>query len=177
MRCVSGFGRLQQTEAQQSGMRDQYILSRIRPHIDEFVSTALSYMPYFSLASEPSNDNAIGAQRDKVFAHPSETFAYLSALTNHLIGQPQLCQSALAPLILPRLIKEWMAWVERIDTMLKGGSMIGSNVAESWLSALDRYAECNIAGIAGEAAFGLKSVRDRWITVAGWLVGRAVPFV
>lgn len=68
-----------------------------------------------------------------------------------------------------------MAWVERIDTLLKGGNMIGSNLAESWVSALDKYAECKIEGVEGEAMFGLRSIRDRWVSVAGWLVGRSVP--
>ena len=174
---TSGFGHTPQPEGQQSGMRDVYILSRIRPHINEFVSTALSYMPYFSLVSDPSAEQSSVLQRDsKIYAHPSETFTYLSSLTNHLLNQPPLCQSALAPLLLPRLVKEWMAWVNRLDVHLRGGNMIGSNVAENWVSALDRYAECRIEGVDANTLFGFKTIRDRWVAVAGFLVGRSVPF-
>ena len=39
---------------QQPPMRDDYVLSRIRPHVTEFVSTCLSYFPYFSIPTSVS---------------------------------------------------------------------------------------------------------------------------
>ena len=38
---------------QSSGMRDEYILSRLRPHINEFVAACQSYLPYFSYVTTP----------------------------------------------------------------------------------------------------------------------------
>ncbi|KAH8120277.1 hypothetical protein DFH11DRAFT_48487 [Phellopilus nigrolimitatus] len=170
---LTGFGRSSQSNY---GMRDAYVVSRLRPLITEFVSTAFSYMPYFSYTSEASSSHAAQTGKEKIYAHPSETFGYLSTLTDHLLSQPPLCQSSLAPLLLPRLIQEWIAWVNRVDLYLKEGGMFGSGVAQGWAEALDRYAEARVQGINGDLENGLKSVRDRWISAAGWLVGRRAPF-
>ncbi|KAI5123615.1 hypothetical protein M0805_003431 [Coniferiporia weirii] len=173
---TAGFGRPSHPPAHNTGMRDSYVLSRLRPLITEFVSTAFSYMPYFSYSSEPIAPHTTPPGKEKVYVHPSETFGYLSVLTDHLLCQPPLCQSTLAPLLLPRLLQEWMAWVNRVDLMLKQGGIFGSGVAESWVEALDRYAEAKVQGISEELGNGLKTVRDRWIISAGWLVGRNAPF-
>lgn len=169
------FGRASIPNENNAGMREDYILSRLRPVISDFVSTAFSYMPYFSFMTNPSASHPLAAGREKI-VHPSETFAYLSALTNHVLNQPPLCQSSLAPPLLPRLLQEWMAWVSRVDELLKQGGMFGSGVAESWIEALDRYAGAKIEGVDDNVKYGLRSVRDRWVSVAGWLVGRNVPF-
>ncbi|KAL5535486.1 hypothetical protein ACEPAF_3580 [Sanghuangporus sanghuang] len=173
---TTGFGRASTPSGNNAGMRDDYILSRLRPVISDFVSTALSYMPYFSFLSDSSGTHPPATTKEKIYPHTSETFAYLSALTNHLLNQPALCQSSLAPLLLPRLLQEWMAWVDRVDELLKQGGMIGSGIAESWIEALDRYAEAKVEGVDENIKYGLKSVRDRWVAVAGWLVGRNAPF-
>ena len=173
---ASGFGRATTPNESHTGMREAYILSRIRPVISDFVSTAFSYMPYFSYLSDSPASSPAASGKEKIYAHPSETFAYLSALTNHLLNQPPLCQSSLAPLLLPRLLQEWMAWVDRVDELLKRGGMFGSGVAESWIEALDRYAEAKVEVVDENMKYGLRSVRDRWVSVAGWLVRRNVPF-
>lgn len=69
-----------------------------------------------------------------------------------------------------------MAWVDRVDELLKHGGMIGSGIAESWIEALDRYAEAKVEGVDDDMKYGLKNVRERWVAVAGWLVGRNTPF-
>ncbi|KAL5534278.1 hypothetical protein ACEPAG_740 [Sanghuangporus baumii] len=173
---TTGYGRASTPSGNNAGMRDDYILSRLRPVISDFVSTAFSYMPYFSFLSDSSGTHPLATTKEKIYPHTSETFAYLSALTNHLLNQPSLCQSSLAPLLLPRLLQEWMAWVDRVDELLKQGGMIGSGIAESWIEALDRYAEAKVEGVDENIKYGLKSVRDRWVAVAGWLVGRNAPF-
>ncbi|EJD03996.1 uncharacterized protein FOMMEDRAFT_81765 [Fomitiporia mediterranea MF3/22] len=174
---TSSFGRSTSPGVNHAGMRDDYVLSRLRPAISDFVSTVFSYMPYFSFMSDASDLQPAATGKEKIYPHPSETFAYLSAVTNHLINQPPLCQSSLAPLLLPRLLQEWMAWVNRVNEVLKQGGMIGSGIAESWIEALDRYAEVKIEGVNDNMKYGLSDVRNRWISVAGWLVGRNVPFV
>ncbi|KAJ6621653.1 hypothetical protein B0H10DRAFT_2016910 [Mycena sp. CBHHK59/15] len=120
------------------GMRESYILSRLRPHITEFVSACMSYMPYFSYIAVPSQSASVAPttqshstalqsmHKDKF--HPSETYSFLAALTEHLFSQPQLTQSSLAPLLLPRLSEEWKAWVDRVDLTVnqQGGMFAGS---------------------------------------------------
>jgi Cut8, nuclear proteasome tether protein len=172
------------------GMRDEYILSRLRPHIDEFVSTCMSYLPYFSCVrtaqsmtsssssssnSSPSSSNtsnltALQAlHKDK--SHPRETFAFLSALTTHLLSQPTLTQTSLAPLLLPRLGEEWRAWVDRVDeTVNQEGGMFGGETVSEWARGLDELV-VESKGLEGYQGM-MRDVRRRWLGKVGWLVGR-----
>ncbi|KAL4070876.1 hypothetical protein J3A83DRAFT_4246073 [Scleroderma citrinum] len=164
-----------------SQMREPYILSRLRPHINDFVSACVSYIPYFSYvptvdiphncgSSSPSYSSALQLQhKDK--SHPTETFLFLSTLTSHIISQPPLTQSSLAPLLLPRLSQEWAAWIDRIDQVVnREGGMFGGETVHAWERALDGFADAR--GPEGWSV--MKDVRDRWIAKVGWLVGRNV---
>lgn len=160
-----------------SGMRESYILSRLRPHIHEFVSAWMSYVPYFSYvsctqeASWPRGHSAVLQSQHKDKSHPSETFMFLSALTTHMTCQPPLTQASLAPLLLPRLSKEWEAWVDRLDQMVnREGRMFGGETVRSWEKTLDEFAEAR--GPEGWSV--MREVRDRWVGKVGWLVGRNV---
>ena len=166
-----------------SGMRESYILSRLRPHIHEFVSACMSYVPYFSYisctqtASQQQSDSwprghsAVLQSQHKDKSHPSETFIFLSALTTHITCQPPLTQASLAPLLLPRLSKEWEAWVDRIDEMVnREGGMFGGETVRSWEKTLDEFAEAR----GPEGWIVMREVRDRWVAKVGWLVGRNV---
>ncbi|KAF8445865.1 hypothetical protein L210DRAFT_3610452 [Boletus edulis BED1] len=166
-----------------SGMRESYILSRLRPHIHEFVSAWMSYVPYFSYVSCTQGDSrhevdswsrghsAVLPSQHKDKSHPTETFVFLSALTTHITCQPALTQASLAPLLLPRLSKEWVAWVDRIDQMVnREGRMFGGETVRSWEKALDEFADAR-----GPEGWGvMREVRDRWVSRVGWLVGRNV---
>lgn len=101
-------------------------------------------------------------------AHPSETYLFLSALTQHFFSQPPLTQSSMSPLLLPRLSDEWKAWVDRVDEVVnQQGGMFGSETVRSWERELDEFANKESEG--GEV---MRSVRDRWVSKVGWLVGR-----
>ncbi|KAJ7634224.1 hypothetical protein DFH06DRAFT_1003632 [Mycena polygramma] len=155
------------------GMRDSYILSRLRPHITEFVAACMSYLPYFSYvaptsqsASSSSTTTLQSIHREQV--HPSETYLFLAALTEHLYSQPPLAQSSLAPLLLPRLSEEWKAWVHKLDlTVNEQGGMFAADVVRTWERGLDSFASTQ-----GEGTEVMRSVRDLWISKVGWLVGR-----
>lgn len=145
----------------------------------------MSYLPYFSyLPSSLSGlrqDNSPEDRTERMSAalqalhkdrsHPSETFIFLSAITNHFLSQPPLTQTALADTLLPRLVSEWKAWVERIDEVVnRQGGMFGSESVHSWGRGLD--------DMSGHREYGrvLAPVRDNWILKVGWLVGRSIPY-
>jgi len=162
------------------GMRESYIVSRLRPHITDFVAACMSYLPYFSCAP-PSTDVSTGntphqshsttlqaLHKDKF--HPSETYLFLSALTRHFIDQPGLTQASLSPLLLPRLTKEWMAWVERVDSVVnRDGGMFGGETVKGWIQGLDEFAGTTDP----HCAQMMQCVRDAWVAKVGWLVGRS----
>jgi hypothetical protein len=157
------------------GMRDSYIISRLRPHISEFVSACMSYLPYFSYVPQTTlldtaRANAAGIQsQHKEKKHPSETFLFLSALTDHFFSQPPLTQASLAPQLIPRLSDEWKAWVHRVDEMVnREGGMFGSETVRSWERDLDKFAGHKM--LEGDRV--MRSIRDMWVAKVGWLVGR-----
>ncbi|EIW86794.1 hypothetical protein CONPUDRAFT_134150 [Coniophora puteana RWD-64-598 SS2] len=178
----SGFGRLvspqpsilQSHQAQQStGMRDSYVQSRLRPHIHNFVSIATSYLPYFSLVPSSAHESLASANQiqRKEKASPTEAYAFLAALTSHILCQPPLTQASLAPLLLPRLQQEWKAWVDRVDEYVnREGGMFGSETVKGWEKGLDEYAEAK--GPDGWEIF--RGMRDHWVLKVGWLVGRTM---
>ncbi|KAF8632579.1 hypothetical protein AX15_001787 [Amanita polypyramis BW_CC] len=165
-----------------SGMRDSYILSRLRPHITEFVSACFSYLPYFSYTSAHSISTSLPTSSSqsqshstslqilhKEKSHPAESFIFLSALTNHVMTQPTLTQTLLVPTLFPRLLEEWNAWVDRVDEVVnRQGGMFGRDTVESWERGLDEYAE--MKGVDGSPM--LRRIRDKWVQKVGWLVGR-----
>ncbi|KAG6334042.1 hypothetical protein ID866_5045 [Astraeus odoratus] len=169
------------TMTEGSQMRESYILSRLRPHINDFVSACMSYVPYFSYvpAAERSPHGTDPASRSYAAAlqlqhedksHPSETFSFLSALTSHIISQPPLTQTSLAPLLLPRLSQEWVAWIDRIDEVVnREGGMFGVETVRGWERTLDELADAR----GPEGWNIMKDVRDRWVAKVGWLSGRS----
>lgn len=164
-------------------MREEYILSRLRPHIGEFVSACFSYLPYFSYVATPaplshsaktrtqshaqSHASALQSQhKDK--SHPSETYLFLAALTSHVLSQPPLTQSSLVPMILPRLIEEWRAWINHVDEVVnRQGGMFGQETVRTWERGLDEFAQAKGYGLDV-----MRQIRDDWVSKVGWLVGR-----
>ncbi|GLB36054.1 putative cut8, nuclear proteasome tether protein [Lyophyllum shimeji] len=169
---TSGFGH----QYNNGGMRDSYIISRIRPHVIEFVAACFSYLPYFSSLPTPSQSASTthstalqSLHKDK--SHPSETFLLLSAITNHIISQPPITQSQLLPQLLPRLSEEWKAWILKVDDVVnRQGGMFGSETVRSWERALDEMAD----GKAFGASDVMRGARDLWVSKVGWLIGRTV---
>ncbi|KAH9487017.1 hypothetical protein JR316_0001083 [Psilocybe cubensis] len=163
-------------------MRDSYIISRLRPHVADYVSTCMSYFPYFSCIPPPTQttDSSPGNQttsattiqglhRDKF--HPSETFLFLAAVTNQIINQPALTLSELAPMIVPRLTQEWKTWVDKIDEVVnREGGMFGRETVTGWERALDAMVDAKAPGVSEEV---MRGIRDSWVSKVGWLVGRS----
>lgn len=161
------------------GMRDEYILSRIRPHIQDFVSACLSYLPYFSNVATPEASSSskpqatqshatVLRQQHKDKLHPTETYLFLAALTSHILSQPPLTQTALVPMLATRLAEEWKAWVDHVDAVVNmNGGMFGRDTVQTWERGLDEFALAK-----GNEMEMMKEVRDRWVSKVGWLVGR-----
>ncbi|KAG5350652.1 hypothetical protein C0989_009950 [Termitomyces sp. Mn162] len=171
-----GFGRPSNTNAPSfsshhaGGMRDSYVISRLRPCISEFVAACFSYLPYFSSlppASHSLSSHSTALHKDRL--HPSETFSFLCTVTNHIISQPALAQSELVPQLFPRLSEEWEAWVLRVDEIVnRSGGMFGSEAVQQWGRALDEMAD----GKVMEGSDVMRRIRDLWVSKVGWLIGR-----
>ncbi|KAG6828705.1 hypothetical protein H0H92_007013 [Tricholoma furcatifolium] len=172
-----GFGRASNTPSPafpptppNGGMRDSYIISRLRPHISDFVAACFSYLPYFSSlpGSNASTSSALQLlNKDK--SHPSETFTFLCTVTNHIISQPALAQSELVRQLLPRLEDEWKAWIGKVDEIVnRSGGMFGSETVQGWGRALDEMASAKLA----EGSDVMRTIRDLWVSKVGWLIGR-----
>lgn len=180
----SPFGHPPQDHSHTAGMRDEYILSRLRPHVQEFVSACSSYLPYFSYVDTASlselatksaahiESHAFALQsQHKDKSHPSETFLFLHAMMTHALAQPPLTQSSLLPQVMPRLVLEWKAWVARVDQIVnREGGMFGQETVRSWERGLDELAQSK-----GNGVEVMREVRDQWVSKVGWLVGRQSP--
>ncbi|THH33566.1 hypothetical protein EUX98_g671 [Antrodiella citrinella] len=179
-RPSSSFGGQPMAASQTGGMREEYIRSRLSPHISEYVSVCFSYLPYFSnltLSTEQgqrysenqSHASALQSQH-KDRSHPSETFLFLHAIISGVLSQPSLTRASLIPILLPRLRDEWIAWIERVDEVVnRQGGMFGHETVKTWERGLDEFAQAH-----GNGVEVMREARDLWVAKVGWLVGRQV---
>jgi len=101
-------------------------------------------VPYFSYipSSNPHH------QQSQAKSHPSETFIILSAVTSQILSQPPLTQDSLIPAILPRLRREWNAWVNQLDEVVnRQTGMFGGETVRGWERTLDELAEAKGNGL------------------------------
>lgn len=152
------------------GMREDYIRSRIRPAVTEFISTATSYLSYFSLLPSPQTPSP---QPTRSTLHDS--FAYLCALTAHIMRSPPLARVLLLEntVLFPKVSQEWNAWIDRLDIEVnQNGGMFSGEAVKEWERSLDELVkEGPVPGQAGN----MQPIRDKWIEKVGWMVGRTVP--
>lgn len=149
-----------------AGQRDAYVLSRLRPAIQAFVSTVHAYLPYFSLIPAPislsslqnkSTSSLAPGKPGETQAHPDETFVVLASLTNSILSLPSKVVTALnEQSTLPdRLIKEWKAWLDYLDEFVNvKGEMFSRDQARSWIHALDSFAQGNTVASSTAPGFG-----------------------
>ncbi|KAG9087460.1 hypothetical protein FS749_002899 [Ceratobasidium sp. UAMH 11750] len=151
-------------------MRDDYIRSRIRPSVTEFISTATSYLSYFSLLPSAQNPNP---QYSRSSLHDS--FAYLCALTAHIMRAPPLARVLLLEntVLFPKILAEWNMWVDRLDIEVnQNGGMFSGEAVKEWERTLD---ELTKEGPPPGQRGNMQPIRDKWIEKVGWMVGRVVP--
>ncbi|KIM23047.1 hypothetical protein M408DRAFT_332527 [Serendipita vermifera MAFF 305830] len=170
----------------QSGQRDAYVLSRIRPAIQDFVSTVHAYLPYFSMIPAPMSlasfqqQNKLKSEEDTNTAqlpHPDETFTVLASLTNSFISLPAKVVHALNEQsgLQERLLKEWKAWLDLLDESLNNkGDMFSGDQARCWIAALDSFAAGNTfasatgPGVSGGFGYGGFSGAGIGMVGYGW---------
>lgn len=161
----------------QSPMRNDYILGRLRPHIADFMSTCLSYFPYFSYkypALSPVKNNSSSStltlQKEKF--HPAEAFAFLSNVTKLIIDQPALVIPELEPLILPRLTEEWKSWLDNLDRHAnREGNMVAPSVARTWEIEIERLSDGKASGISRL----MQNVAKHFPLKQGWGISSRTP--
>jgi len=176
-------------------MRDTYIQGRLRPVVAEFAATARSYLVYFTSipgntaqsSSSPSASTSSPPSLPPELSHPSETFAYLHAITVHIHRLPPLARNLLSSestAILVRLHKEWQAWLDRLDVHVnRSGGMYGSEAVRTWERGLEEMVvfedkdikEGITVDLGPESRLGarpMRSLRDTWVAKVGWLIGR-----
>jgi hypothetical protein len=150
-------------EGAAAGQRDAYVLSRLRPAIQAFVSTVHAYLPYFSLIPAPislsslQNKATSPGKSGETQAHPDETFVVLASLTNSILTLPSKVVTALnEQSTLPdRLTKEWKAWLDYLDESVNvKGEMFSRDQARSWIHALDSFAQGNTVASSTAPGFG-----------------------
>ena len=142
-------------------MRPEYIRSRIQAPVDEFVSTALSYLPYFSQASAQTQDRAPPSIPDR--------FTFLGTVTQHILEQQPLAVAALTDGLRRRLGDEWQAWVRALaQAVCHEGRMFPLSLAEDWIRRLDTFADQTHVTLGQD----MRVIRDGWVQQVGWLVGR-----
>ncbi|KAH8835733.1 hypothetical protein DL96DRAFT_1575376 [Flagelloscypha sp. PMI_526] len=164
-RPASAFGSLTPTSSNGSGMRDQYIQSRLRPHIDKFVGLCLTYLPYFShviLQSQSPPSQTI-----------CETYTLLSHITAQILSQPPLTQATLVPMLHHRLTEEWHSWLHRVDNHVnKQAGLFGTDVVNTWSRGLDELCQSKTSQQQQQLHDLLNNIRKRWISSVGWMIGR-----
>ena len=152
----------------QSGQRDAYVLSRIRPAIQDFISTVHAYLPYFSMIPAPVSlaslqGKAKPEEERPQTLHPNETFTVLASLTNSLVSLPAKVVQALNEHsgLRERLVKEWKAWLDLLDDSVnQKGEMFSGDQARCWIAALDAFAAGNTfasasgPGVSGGFGYG-----------------------
>ncbi|KAF5375124.1 hypothetical protein D9758_000360 [Tetrapyrgos nigripes] len=153
-----------------TGMRDEYILSRIRPVLAEFVSAFSTYMPYFSYVQNHAT-HSMQSQTSRPQSHLTEAFRFLSVVVEQISSQPLLVQSALESDLRDRLTVEWNGWMHKLDTIVNNeGGMFGSDTATGWIRHIEQYAVTDRQSPWITTLY--KNLRGIFVMKVGWLAQR-----
>ncbi|KZP01023.1 hypothetical protein CALVIDRAFT_595149 [Calocera viscosa TUFC12733] len=168
-----GFGSASSSSAAGSPQpRDSFARARLRQPLADFITTVLSYLPYFSLTPATSASSASASSKQQ--PHAGETFTYLHQAVQYalqllpLFAAPTPPPTNLVDLI-NRLHTELAAWSRAVDEHVnRKGGMFGSDMVQIWSRGLDELAQ-----LGGEQWGRL---RDDWVQHSGWLIGRRLQW-
>ncbi|GEM12068.1 nuclear envelope, Cut8 family protein [Rhodotorula toruloides] len=170
-----------------SFLRPEYIFSRVRLQLEEYVSEAKRYLSLFVPAQQPT-----GALSEDNLAHPSTAFQFLHALTSSLLRLESTLPSSpsasltpssppsnpLAGHLVPLTLNAWHLFITRLSSAINTqGRVLPTSLAQSWFDQVDALAVSSFlgAGIGGERASqvrkAMEGVRERMRREVGWLVG------
>ncbi|KAH7104655.1 hypothetical protein BKA62DRAFT_692934 [Auriculariales sp. MPI-PUGE-AT-0066] len=141
--------------------RPEYIMSRIQPSVDGFISTVHTYLPYFSYVSATA-----GQPPPNAF----DSFSFLTLITESMLEQQPLAVDALSHGLRQRLVQEWTAWIEQLSLAVnQQGRMFAQSLVQDWVNRLDAFANHTHAALGQD----MRAIRDMWVQRVGWLIGRS----
>ncbi|GAA5849725.1 hypothetical protein JCM9279_001994 [Rhodotorula babjevae] len=179
--------------------RDEYIWSRVRVPLEEFVTESKRFLALFVPAQAPT-----GPIAEEDLAHPSTAFQFLDALTHALLhleatlpASPSSSTSSaaatvnpLASHLVPLTLNAWHQFLSRLSGAVnEQGKVLPTSTVRNWFDRLDDA--CGASGPAaapslfgapraatGSATRGesqvrraMDGVRERARREIGWLVG------
>ncbi|BGO88644.1 hypothetical protein NBRC10512_003472 [Rhodotorula toruloides] len=165
-------------------LRPDYIFSRVRLPLEEYVSETKRYLSLFVPVQQPT-----GPLSEDNLAHPSTAFQFLHALTSSLLRLestlPSLNSSStpsappanpLASHLVPLTLNAWHLFLTRLSSAINTqGRVLPTSLVQSWFDQVDALAGSNSLGVGRERASqvrkAMEGVRERMGREVGWLIG------
>ncbi|GJN87682.1 hypothetical protein Rhopal_000637-T1 [Rhodotorula paludigena] len=172
-------------------LRDEYIWSRVRVPLEEFVSESRRFLGLFVPAQAPT-----GVMSEDNLAHPSTAFQFLDALTHALVrleatlpssaSQPtSTSTNPLAAHLVPLTLNAWHLFLTRLaDAVNAQGKVLPTSLVRTWFDKVAHVCAPPPSSVFGAASAGagarpdaaqvrraMEGVRDRMRREIGWLVG------
>ncbi|BGO98251.1 nuclear envelope, Cut8 family protein [Rhodotorula toruloides] len=164
-------------------LRPDYIFSRVRLPLEEYVSETKRYLSLFVPAQQP-----MGTLSEDNLAHPSTAFQFLHALTTSLLRLESTLPSSTSPTssppsanplashLVPLTLNAWHLFLTRLSSAINTqGRVLPTSLVQSWFDQADALAGSNPLGVGGERASqvrkAMEGVRERMRREVGWLVG------
>ncbi|KAL8291900.1 hypothetical protein RQP46_002158 [Phenoliferia psychrophenolica] len=158
-------------------LREDYVWGRVRVSLEDYTSSAKSFLTTFCAPSSPSSTSTpTGGTTEDEIGHPSTTFAFLYALTSSLrrleVALPHSPSPAttrsnpLAGHLLPLTINAWHALLTRLN-----GRVLSATLLRGWFDRIDELCVDSPGGREGGAKRACEGVRERMRRELGWLIG------
>lgn len=163
-------------------LRPDYIFSRVRLPLEEYVSEAKRYLSLFVPAQQPT-----GTLSEDNLAHPSTAFQFLHALTSSLLRLESTLPSAasastptsassnpLANHLVPLTLNAWHLFLTRLSSAINTqGRVLPTSLVQSWFDQVDALATSSLLGgdRTSQVRKAMEGVRERMRREVGWLVG------
>ncbi|GAA5991504.1 hypothetical protein JCM10908_005735 [Rhodotorula pacifica] len=177
-------------------VRSEYVWSRVRVPVEEFVTESRRFIALFVPAQAPPVGHTV---TEEDLSHPSTCFEFLEALTRALLrlesalpATPPSASSSgsassnpLATHLMPLTLNAWHTFLTRLSTAVQShGKVLPNSLVQAWFDRLDLLAAESVrdrvllgggGGGAGSSASAVRrameGVRDRAKKELGWLVG------
>ncbi|GAA5921409.1 hypothetical protein JCM1841_005807 [Sporobolomyces salmonicolor] len=168
-------------------MRPEYVWSRVRVPLEEFISESRRYLSAFVPAQAPP---AASNSTEDDLHHPTTTITFLLSLTASLVhleaSLPPSSADSPSPLaahLLPLVINAFHVFLTRLSTAVNHqGRVLAMSTVRGWFEKVDELCSPlfggRFAGAPGleagrdsQVRRAMEGVRDRMRREVGWLVG------